>query len=543
VTGALTRAAGENVGNYAINQGSLAAGNYTIVYTGASLTVTAAPLAVTAAAKSKTYGAADPALTWSATGYQNGDTASVVTGTLTRAAGENVGNYAINQGSLAAGNYTISYTGANLTVTAATLNVTAAAKSKTYGTADPALTWSATGYQNGDTSAVVTGALTRAAGENVGNYAINQGSLAAGNYTIVYTGASLTVSAAPLTVTADDKSKTQGAVNPLLTVSYSGFVNGDTAASLTVQPTATTTAVTDSPSGNYPITASGGVSSNYNFNYVAGTLTVTVSAQAPSTTITAKPPVLTNSTTAVFSFTSDNPLATFECKLDAQPFAVCTSPATLTITADGSHSFTVKAKSDLGVYDPAPPYHVWTVDTTSPTGTAFVVKPANPTASSTAQFTFTNPEPTATFECRLDAGSFAPCSSPVTYASLADGSHTVNVRAIDAAGNPETVPAAYTWSIAEHALLKSDGQADAYFTTIADASTALSQLVNPTGVQLLLKGWDFAEAVNCTQNANVFLGGGYSDGFTVASPATPAIISSLTIGSGCTMTVDNIVVK
>ena len=78
-----------------------------------------------------------------------------------------------------------------------------------------------------------------------------------------------------LTVTANDQTKIYGTANPALTVSYSGFVGADNASSLTIQPTASTTAVTTSPVGTYPITAAGGVSSNYTFNYVAGTLTVT----------------------------------------------------------------------------------------------------------------------------------------------------------------------------------------------------------------------------------------------------------------------------
>ena len=64
-SGALTRAAGENVGTYAINQGTLAlSANYTLTYVGANLTITPRPITVTADAKTKVYGDADPALTY-----------------------------------------------------------------------------------------------------------------------------------------------------------------------------------------------------------------------------------------------------------------------------------------------------------------------------------------------------------------------------------------------------------------------------------------------------------------------------------------------
>jgi len=77
-----------------------------------------------------------------------------------------------------------------------------------------------------------------------------------------------------LTVTADDQSRYYGDPNPVLTITYSGFVNGDTEASLTVKPTAVVAATPSSLVGTYPITASGGVSGKYDFNYVAGILTV-----------------------------------------------------------------------------------------------------------------------------------------------------------------------------------------------------------------------------------------------------------------------------
>src|SRR5262249_56100277 len=90
----------------------------------------------------------------------------------------------------------------------------------------------------------------------------------------------LTVTAATLTITANDKTKVYGTANPALTVSYSGFVNGDTVASLTTPASVSTPATASSGVGTYPITASGAVSSNSNYtiSYVAGTLTVTKAA-------------------------------------------------------------------------------------------------------------------------------------------------------------------------------------------------------------------------------------------------------------------------
>ena len=89
---------------------------------------------------------------------------------------------------------------------------------------------------------------------------------------------------AKLTITADNKTKTAGEANPELTVSYEGFVNGETASVLTKQPAVTTTATTGSVAGDYPITASGATAANYEITYVEGTLTVVKADQSVSLT-------------------------------------------------------------------------------------------------------------------------------------------------------------------------------------------------------------------------------------------------------------------
>ncbi|HBN9989402.1 TPA: filamentous hemagglutinin N-terminal domain-containing protein [Pseudomonas aeruginosa] len=238
LTGGLNRAAGENVGVYGINQGDLAlnSGNYDLSYQGNNLTITKALLNVIADAKTKVYGDADPSLTYQVSGLKNGDTAgSILTGGLNRAAGENVGVYGINQGDLAlnSGNYDLSYQGNNLTITKALLNVIADAKTKVYGDADPSLTYQVSGLKNGDTAGSVLngGGLVRVSGENVGNYAIQQGGLGlvSGNYDLAYQGNNLTITKALLNVIADAKTKVYGDADPSLTYQVSGLKNGDTA--------------------------------------------------------------------------------------------------------------------------------------------------------------------------------------------------------------------------------------------------------------------------------------------------------------------------
>ena len=194
--GGLVRVSGENIGNYAIQQGGLGlvSGNYDLAYQGNNLTITKALLNVIADAKTKVYGDADPSLTYQVSGLKNGDTAGAVLngGSLSRVAGENVGVYGINQGGLGlvSANYDLSYQGNNLTITKALLNVIADGKTKVYGDADPSLTYQVSGLKNGDSAgSILTGGLNRVAGEN-GVYGINQGDLAlnSGNYDLSYQG-------------------------------------------------------------------------------------------------------------------------------------------------------------------------------------------------------------------------------------------------------------------------------------------------------------------------------------------------------------------
>ncbi|MBI8532916.1 two-partner secretion system adhesin CdrA [Pseudomonas aeruginosa] len=282
--GGLVRVSGENVGNYAIQQGGLGlvSGNYDLAYQGNNLTITKALLNVIADAKTKVYGDADPSLTYQVSGLKNGDSAgSILTGGLNRAAGENVGVYGINQGDLAlnSGNYDLSYQGNNLTITKALLNVIADGKTKVYGDADPSLTYQVSGLKNGDTAGAVlnSGSLSRVAGENVGVYGINQGGLGlvSGNYDLAYQGNNLTITKALLNVIADGKTKVYGDADPSLTYQVSGLKNGDTAGA--VLNGGGLVRVSGENVGNYAIQQGGLglVSGNYDLAYQGNNLTIT----------------------------------------------------------------------------------------------------------------------------------------------------------------------------------------------------------------------------------------------------------------------------
>ena len=86
-----------------------------------------------------------------------------------------------------------------------------------------------------------------------------------------------------------------------------------------------------------------------------------------------------------------------------------------------------------------------TVDRTAP-DTTILTKPGDPTNAAHPTFTFSASEPTQKIECNLDGGGWTTCTSPHSLAvTPIDGSHTMQIRAVDLAGNVDASPASWTW--------------------------------------------------------------------------------------------------
>ncbi len=265
--------------------------NYTFSYKTASVRVTAAPLNVTANSQTKVYGDANQTLTFNYSGWKNSDTEAVLntkptastTVTQTSSVGTYTGSITVS-GGFASGNYYFNnYVSANFTVTKAALTVTADAQTKTYGAANPTLTFRYSGWKNSDTESSLTTkpmagstvTQTSSVGTYTGDITVSGG--VATNYSFTYVAANFTVTKAALTVTADAQTKTYGAANPTMTFTYSGWQNDDNESVIETKPSAATTITTASSAGTYTgaITLSGGVATNYSFNYVPADFTVT----------------------------------------------------------------------------------------------------------------------------------------------------------------------------------------------------------------------------------------------------------------------------
>ena len=283
-------------GGYVITASEAVDANYAITYTAGTLTITPAPLTITASNATKVYGAAPPDFSASYSGFVNGDSTSSLTTapsfstTATAASPVSSGGYAITASAAVDDNYGITYTAGTLTITPASLTVTAGNATKVYGAALPAFSANYTGFVNGDSAASLSAAptfsttATAASPVSSGGYPITAAGAVDGNYTITYAAGTLTITPASLTIAAANATKVYGAALPAFSANYTGFVNGDSSASLTTAPSFSTTATAASPvtTGGYTITASGAVDANYAVTYVPGTLTITAAAPAVS---------------------------------------------------------------------------------------------------------------------------------------------------------------------------------------------------------------------------------------------------------------------
>lgn len=277
------------VGTYAVTTGSgFSNPNYVLTISSLGhLSITKAPLVIHANNASRYYGDANPAFTVaSATGWKNGDTLAAIPDlvlTSSATAASNVGSYAIVPTGRAA-NYELVAGSGTLTVNKAPVNVYLNAATRYYGDADPLFTATYQGLKNGETALP---GLYPVSNTNqytpVGNYVVSAGGVTSfQNYLPTFHAGVLTVAPRPLTVAANDASRTYGDLNnPLLGVTVSGATAWDAAQAATFWAGSTSATqrsdagsyaidVTPNPYGNIQFDNQG----NYAVSFIPGTLTV-----------------------------------------------------------------------------------------------------------------------------------------------------------------------------------------------------------------------------------------------------------------------------
>jgi hypothetical protein len=296
---------GKPVAISGLTLGGTDAPNYALVQPATTAGISARPLAVSADDKSRTYGAPNPSLTWTAATLVGGDTIGTAFTTLptcstpaTSTSG--VGGHTITCSGGVAPNYAISGVPGTLSITPAS-SATALVRSLAATTYGDSVTLSATVTLAAPAVAgTPTGSVTFRDGLQVlggaslvnGQAELTTSLLGAGAHaslTAVYGGdanvagstspaTSVTVGKAALSVAPDAQARTYGAANPVLTVSYAGFRNRESlpTSGVSGSPSCSTTATAASGIGPYPISCTGGTlaSDNYSFTLAGGTLTV-----------------------------------------------------------------------------------------------------------------------------------------------------------------------------------------------------------------------------------------------------------------------------
>ena len=135
-------------------------------------------------------------------------------------------------------------------------------------------------------------------------------------------------------------------------------------------------------------------------------------------TITVVPPEPSIGNAHTFEFISDEPNATFECRITPNPlhvntFEPCDTPHTYRNLPDGEYLFQVRAVNEFGIAGELPAEHSFEVG--NPPDTTILAGPSGTVESTTAAIAFSSSEPGSTFECSLDGEPFVECLSPAVF--------------------------------------------------------------------------------------------------------------------------------
>lgn len=164
--------------------------------------------------------------------------------------------------------------------------------------------------------------------------------------------------------------------------------------------------------------------------------------RAPSLAFSKTPDPITNAASATFEFAgldATQPVVRFECALDGSAFATCVSPRALNGLAQGVHKFEVRGFDEAG--NDATIQYQWNVDLTPPT-VSITSGPSALTNSTSATFGWMVSDNVGvkSIECRVDATPYAICpATGRTFEGLGEGSHRLDLRVTDTAGNQASV--------------------------------------------------------------------------------------------------------
>ncbi|MBQ2620532.1 MAG: hypothetical protein IJF84_04275 [Thermoguttaceae bacterium] len=240
-------------------------------------TIGKATLTATADSQSITYGDAAPGYTVTYTGFVNGENYSVIdtlaAATSSYAQYNNVGSYTITASGASDNNYDFVYQTGTLTVGQKAVTVAFNDYSGlVYNGQERTISAAVSGTINGDNPG-----LSLSYNKTVKDADSYTATASISNSNYVLTGTTtqnFSIGKATLTATADNQSITYGDAAPAYTVTYTGFVNGESKSVIDTFAATTSSYAQYNNVGLYTINVSGASDNNYNFVYQTGSLTV-----------------------------------------------------------------------------------------------------------------------------------------------------------------------------------------------------------------------------------------------------------------------------
>ena len=225
-----------------------------------------------------------------------------------------------------------------VTVVKIPLTAHVANTTKVYGDANPEFNITYSGFRDGDSEVgfSVPASISTIVDNSskVGKYDIVASGAVSDKYEISYIPGTLTITKAPLSISAGNYTKKQGDAMPVFKASYAGFKNGEKESVLTKQPVFSCEANEASAPAEYAVTISGADAENYNISYEQGHLTV---VEADAVVVRAK--------SYSRQYGDENPVFEFEtdgAALDGTPEIVCSAVANSPV---GSYTIEVKQGS------------------------------------------------------------------------------------------------------------------------------------------------------------------------------------------------------
>ncbi len=219
---------------------------------------------------------------------------------------------------------------------------------------------------------------------------------------------------------------------------------------------------------------------------------------APVISVSSQPASMTNMTTASFAFMATDNLSGVQsvmCSLDNASFQSCSSPSNLSNLVAGTHNFRIQAADKAGNMSSIYTYS-WSINLTAPT-VNLTSNPSSVTNQTSASFAFSG-QNIVSYQCQIDGGAYAACTSPKAYSGLGAGSHTFRVMGTDGNGQ-SSAAVSYMWNVDNVAPNAPSISANVQSVTNATAASFSFSAVDAgsgiAGYQCSLYGASYA---NCT---------------------------------------------